>query len=156
MSELYNNHLNTERWQNLSAHCKAKASHKCEMCGSSERLHAHHLRYDNLGKPDELKDLCCLCYLCHAMYHSVVKIPEGRMLARQYMMDMLHDVLVGLKVDVSYYAIATNKSERRKEIHAKQQLLKPKKQKKKSKKGWKKRLKEKQKLANAKKNQKSS
>jgi hypothetical protein len=138
MSEQYNNHLNSERWQNLSAHCKAKASRKCEMCGSSERLHAHHLRYDNLGKPDELNDLCCLCYLCHAMYHSVVKIPEGRMLARQYMMDMLHDVLVGLKMDVSYYAKRTNKASRRKAIAAKQAQPKGNQPKKKKKK-WRKR-----------------
>ena len=111
----YNEYLSTDRWKELASHCKSRAGNKCEMCGDKfSPLVAHHMRYDNKGKGNELNDLCCLCEICHGMFHSRVKIPVGSGLSRVEMLDKLHDTLELIGVNVSFYAKKSNRNSRRK------------------------------------------
>ena len=52
-------------WQNLRHRKFEAAGWKCEICGNSGPLDAHHLHYDTLGL-EELGDLQALCRDCHA------------------------------------------------------------------------------------------
>ena len=45
------------------------AGNKCEKCGNSKGLDAHHLNYDNFGN-EKYEDLKILCKLCHTEFHK--------------------------------------------------------------------------------------
>jgi hypothetical protein len=51
-------------WQNLRHRKFEAAGWRCEICGNSGPLDAHHLHYDTLGF-EELCDLQALCRKCH-------------------------------------------------------------------------------------------
>ncbi len=66
----YPDYLKTSHWSELSSNVKRNAGYKCEQCGSSHSLNAHHNSYKNLGDPkNEIKDLVCLCESCHNKFH---------------------------------------------------------------------------------------
>ena len=51
---------------------KALADNRCNICGSTENLQAHHIMPKNLY-PDHIYDLnngLCLCRKCHYYYHN--------------------------------------------------------------------------------------
>lgn len=64
-------YLESERWRTLAEACKIMAGNRCQLCPAVENLQAHHRRYDNLYKPQEILDLVCLCKSCHQKFHGV-------------------------------------------------------------------------------------
>lgn len=60
---------------------KVKAKGKCEICGATEKLEAHHVvpwEYSITGRTDVSNGMC-LCKECHKMMHDDVKWLEYKM-----------------------------------------------------------------------------
>ena len=68
-NKLYQDYLKSNEWRTKSNGCKKLADYKCDICGSEENLHAHHLTYENVGNENIEKDLQCLCSICHQKQH---------------------------------------------------------------------------------------
>lgn len=65
----YKNHIASPKWKAIRANVIAIRGSKCEECGSTSRLHVHHLHYRTFG--DELpEDLKVLCKNCHDKKHQ--------------------------------------------------------------------------------------
>jgi hypothetical protein len=65
----YQVYLASPHWRSLAARIKLARGNKCERCGETERLDAHHLTYDRIGcERDE--DLMVLCRECHLSLHE--------------------------------------------------------------------------------------
>jgi hypothetical protein len=54
----------SHHWQ-LKASAQKRQVSTCERCGSTERLHAHHLHYETVGTERVGIDLLTLCETCH-------------------------------------------------------------------------------------------
>ena len=63
----YKKYMRTLHWFALSKKKRNIVKH-CEKCGSSEKLHSHHLGYKNLYDVT-LEDLQVLCEKCHYSSH---------------------------------------------------------------------------------------
>ena len=77
----YKRHIidKSQLWLEVSARCKERAGHRCQMCNAQPRfLHAHHRTYDRLEKEGELDDLIALCKTCHEIFnkHKRPRNPE--------------------------------------------------------------------------------
>lgn len=68
LKEAYQKYLNSKEWKKKRDKFKELKGGKCEVCGSTENLHVHHLNYDCLGK-ETINDLACLCKGCHLSAH---------------------------------------------------------------------------------------
>lgn len=66
----YKNFLKSDYWKKLRKQCFERDDFRCVKCGSAKNLNAHHLNYDNIGKPEELDDLVTLCGECHTKIHQ--------------------------------------------------------------------------------------
>jgi len=65
----YRKYLQTKEWKLISNECKRLANHKCNRCGATDNLQAHHKSYENVF--NELQsDLECLCKACHEKEHG--------------------------------------------------------------------------------------
>lgn len=64
----YNAYLQSKHWKEFRAKIIEERG-CCEKCGSTERLHIHHVTYDNLGK-EKPDDVMCLCNSCHYKIHD--------------------------------------------------------------------------------------
>jgi len=47
--------------------------YRCRICGSTERLHVHHIVPLSRGGTHALENLITLCYRCHATQHEHMK-----------------------------------------------------------------------------------
>jgi 5-methylcytosine-specific restriction endonuclease McrA len=66
----YRTYLKSPEWQAKRAACIERAGGKCQLCGKpSDRLHAHHNTYAQLGSERDA-DLIALCRECHQRYHK--------------------------------------------------------------------------------------
>lgn len=65
----YRYFLLSEKWLQLAWNAKAAAGHKCQQCGKSEHLEAHHIRYPVMWEDTKLDDLRVLCRNCHKGEH---------------------------------------------------------------------------------------
>jgi 5-methylcytosine-specific restriction endonuclease McrA len=63
---IYKHHIDgfCRYWQNLRHRLFVVADHRCQRCGTSGPLEAHHRHYDTLGF-EEIADLEALCADCH-------------------------------------------------------------------------------------------
>lgn len=68
-SQLYAETMHSEQWRRRRARAIRRAGGKCQRCGSTERLEAHHLTYVRLGR-EKPADLIVLCHACHQAEHS--------------------------------------------------------------------------------------
>lgn len=69
----YKEYLHTKHWKTISNECKRRASHRCQLCGSNEELHAHHRTYEHKGNfKKEILDLICICKTCHSIFHQKI------------------------------------------------------------------------------------
>lgn len=66
----YLDYVRSEEWAKKAEQRRAIDGHKCAMCGSTERLHVHHLHYRTLRNEDVEKDLITLCEACHRDVHK--------------------------------------------------------------------------------------
>jgi hypothetical protein len=63
--------LGSARFRSLVEQKKLQCKNKCEVCGETKPLQAHHLSYDNLGNesPSEILMVCDSCHcICHNKY----------------------------------------------------------------------------------------
>jgi len=63
----YRAFLRSPEWAELRAAVKARAGGRCQLCGSPNRLEAHHRSYRDLADANEL---ICLCRDCHELFHK--------------------------------------------------------------------------------------
>lgn len=73
--QFYNKYINSPEWKEKSKKWKDEVNNSCELCGSKERLEAHHVKgYDeNLGHETHLgpnRDVVVLCKNCHSKLHG--------------------------------------------------------------------------------------
>lgn len=66
----YEQYLETPEWQARAAEVKLLRGNRCEVCGSRNDLHAHHLTYERRGH-EAPEDLQVLCKDCHAKAHGI-------------------------------------------------------------------------------------
>ena len=69
MNSRYEEYLKSDKWKKKREKILKRADHKCELCGSTENLHIHHLTYDNVYNEKE-EDLLCVCDICHSKLHN--------------------------------------------------------------------------------------
>ena len=62
----------SDMWKTIAGLVKCEAGYKCSLCGSTERLEAHHNTYENHGYEWLYwrHDLVCLCRECHERFHK--------------------------------------------------------------------------------------
>ena len=79
--KLYQKWLRSKGFKSLRIKLLERDEYTCRCCGRTEEeiadnpkisLQAHHSTYRNVGKgnEDELKDLVCLCSVCHRSVHA--------------------------------------------------------------------------------------
>lgn len=62
----------TSFWKNLKIECFKKDNYTCQICGSRENLHSHHIVPRRKGGKDELDNLQTLCSSCHRKVESSI------------------------------------------------------------------------------------
>lgn len=69
----YRDYLRTPFWRTIARWVKLRAGNQCSLCGSSERLEAHHRggEYEHRGNEHLVPSrLTCLCKKCHTEYEE--------------------------------------------------------------------------------------
>ena len=70
MNEAYYNYLKTDKWKHIAEIVKKRASYRCQLCNTDEKLVVHHRTYDNVfDELNHLGDLICLCAAHHELCH---------------------------------------------------------------------------------------
>lgn len=64
-------YMKTEQWAELKQTRLMIAQYKCECCGSTNRLHLHHVNYERLTQ-ELIEDVAILCEECHNKLHSIL------------------------------------------------------------------------------------
>lgn len=65
LTDWYKEYLLSDEWKSFARALKVERGGKCEICGSDEKLHIHHLDYTgNLQDKDFLIVLCENCHTC--------------------------------------------------------------------------------------------
>lgn len=68
----YREYLASPEWQERRNTKLQQAGHRCELCGSENRLEVHHRTYERRGN-ERLSDLIALCHACHGRFHGRVE-----------------------------------------------------------------------------------
>lgn len=68
-AEEYEKYLQSETWKIIRAQRLALDNYECVLCGK-EAQHVHHRRYPKSWGTETIKDLVCLCNLCHLKHHD--------------------------------------------------------------------------------------
>ena len=64
-------YMKTEQWKQLKSIRLRIAQNKCECCGSTNKLHLHHVNYERLTQ-ELIEDVAILCEECHNKVHSIL------------------------------------------------------------------------------------
>ncbi len=65
-------------WQRIRRRELLRAGYRCEICGSSYRLHIHEVwEYDRRSRTQRLKGYRVLCAYCHRVHHSSYLVRRG-------------------------------------------------------------------------------
>jgi 5-methylcytosine-specific restriction endonuclease McrA len=48
--------------------------HWCQLCGRTDNLHRHHIRYGSCGRKTYIGNIIVLCEACHRKVHSNQKL----------------------------------------------------------------------------------
>lgn len=65
-----NGFYQSPEWRKLSAAARARDQGECALCGSTNRVQAHHRVHRREGGEDTLDNLISLCARCHRHAHS--------------------------------------------------------------------------------------
>ena len=57
-------------FDNVKAFVRFRDKHKCQQCGSEERLEVHHIQHREDGGSNRPDNLVCLCHECHYKHHN--------------------------------------------------------------------------------------
>jgi len=74
---VYKKYMKTEAWIKRRDTFLKKHGTSCEVCGSTEKVQAHHNNYQCVGREKD-KDLLALCWQCHNEFHKRVKASSLR------------------------------------------------------------------------------
>lgn len=69
---VYSKYMKTESWAKRRDAFLASHGGACELCGSKEKVQAHHNNYLCVGNEKSI-DLIALCWECHSSFHKRVK-----------------------------------------------------------------------------------
>lgn len=67
----YTKYLRSSHWAELRRASANRVGFKCEVCGSGENLHCHHVNYKNFYDVS-LDDLMTVCSTCHDKIHKAI------------------------------------------------------------------------------------
>lgn len=56
-------------WRRVRQQAFERDGFKCVACGSSDKLHGHHLNYHRVGS-ERVEDIVTLCESCHSKEHA--------------------------------------------------------------------------------------
>lgn len=102
----YQAYLRSPHWCSLAARVKLARGSRCERCGDTECLDAHHLTYDRIGH-ELMEDLMVLCRECHEAIHDKATVvwayPPRYELSRAEIIEYVPDFEEG--VDYSDYQL---------------------------------------------------
>ena len=104
-SQEYREHVaeNSPEWQEISARCKERAGHRCQLCNDKPPfLHAHHRTYENLGREQD-EDLIALCQKCHGIF------TENKRPRNTEILEAFKEIISWLEVD-PYHKIQITQS----------------------------------------------
>jgi 5-methylcytosine-specific restriction endonuclease McrA len=74
---------NTYRYQQAREQAKRRAGYQCERCGSTHRIHAHHItRLNDGGSVTDLMNLIVLCERCHFAEHRAKTVKPSPRFSR--------------------------------------------------------------------------
>jgi 5-methylcytosine-specific restriction endonuclease McrA len=65
-----NGFYQSPEWRRLSKAARDRDQGECALCGSTNRVQAHHRVHRKEGGPDTLENLVSLCARCHRAAHS--------------------------------------------------------------------------------------
>ncbi len=68
----YQEYLLSDEWEQKARKRKAIDKGQCQMCGTTENIHVHHLTYHNIFRENPYTDLVCLCEKHHQMVHRMM------------------------------------------------------------------------------------
>ena len=90
-------YVKSKEWEAKVKACCSEAKWKCEVCGSSLGLLAHHYNYLSLMR-ESPRDLFCLCQGCHEAYHREVKnLPTDHLTRRERLEHLVNAVQTNLE-----------------------------------------------------------
>lgn len=69
-------YLNTEIWRQKRNEVKLRDNYMCQICGSSEELHVHHMKGYDLIPDEPIECLITLCSVCHKNEHLQHGFPK--------------------------------------------------------------------------------
>ena len=117
-SSQYNKYLATSEWQNKATLIKRRDGNKCLLCGNTENLVVHHLRYDDVdwehpGCESDC-DLVTLCRGCHKKFHDAelnlrIKFEESFAQLHIDICNLIHDSILEFYEEFLNNAIEENK-----------------------------------------------
>lgn len=117
-SSQYNKYLATSEWQNKATLIKRRDGNKCLLCGNTENLVVHHLRYDDVdwehpGCESDC-DLVTLCRGCHKKFHDAelnlrIKFEESFAQLHIDICNLIHDRILEFYEEFLNNAIEENK-----------------------------------------------
>jgi 5-methylcytosine-specific restriction endonuclease McrA len=73
----YFKYLMSDAWRTRAEAAKARASYRCQLCNSPDRLETHHRTYERLGHELD-SDLTVLCAVCHELFSKHGRLVKGK------------------------------------------------------------------------------
>lgn len=68
----YEDYLLTTEWKEKAQKRIEIDEGKCQMCGTTENIHVHHLTYHDIFHENPYTDLVCLCEKHHKAVHRMM------------------------------------------------------------------------------------
>lgn len=72
----YREYIFSEAWAKKRAMFWSRHPRRCARCGSTVKLHVHHMTYERFKK-ERMSDLIGLCQRCHRLVHRVHRRDGG-------------------------------------------------------------------------------
>lgn len=70
-SDEYLNYLHSDKWKEQRAKAFAHDGNMCAICGSTEHLEGHHIRYGLMGTEQDWLEVLTVCHDCHEKLEDI-------------------------------------------------------------------------------------
>lgn len=70
-SDEYLNYLHSDKWKEQRAKAFAHDGNMCAICGSTEHLDGHHIRYGLMGTEQDWLEVLTVCHDCHEKLEDI-------------------------------------------------------------------------------------
>lgn len=98
MTTPYQDYLKSDAWRARAEDALLRASHRCQLCYSGERLEVHHRTYIRLGR-EEPTDLTVLCHSCHSKFHGKSDDYSAREKAERHIIEAVNAIPANTHAD---------------------------------------------------------